>query len=114
MLRDRRGDSSASASSSNVRRGWSGLGIDAVDRDIADAGRLRAEPSGERRLMMAGESSRSSERRRAAVPRKSGLAKFDHLPCQPAVCARGIRVAWRKTVTGLPDQRRLAELAPSA
>src|ERR1035437_4286800 len=58
--------------------------------------RLRIAPSGERRLMTAGPSSRSSDRRRAAVARKSVLAKFDPLPCQltigpSRVGARGIR-----------------------
>ena len=39
----------------------------------------------DRRLTIAGESSRSSERRRAAAARKSVLAKFDHLPCKLAI-----------------------------
>src|SRR5690242_17144524 len=46
--------------------------------------------SGDRRLTMAGESSRSSDRRRAAAARKSGLAKVDHLPGKLAVRPRGL------------------------
>src|SRR5687768_14452706 len=53
----------------------------------------RSLPSGESRLNTAGDNSRSSARRRAAVLRKSGLAKFDNLPGEAAVRARGIRVA---------------------
>src|SRR3954451_2789206 len=48
---------------------------------------------GDIRLRIAGDSSRSSASLRAAVPRKSGLAKFDHLTCQPAVCARCLGIA---------------------
>ena len=40
--------------------------------------------------MIAGESSRSSDRRRAAAARKSVLAKFDHLPGKLAVRPRGL------------------------
>src|SRR6266540_1697621 len=58
---------------------------------------------------MAGESSRSSDRRRAAAARKSGLAKIDHLPSQLAVGTGSLRC------TGVhrdrpPGQWRLAEL----
>src|SRR6188508_2045920 len=65
-------------------------------------------PSGERRLRTAGESSRSSASRRAAVPRKSGLAKLDHLPREPTVSTRRIRVACVRRYRSA-DQRRLAE-----
>src|SRR4029078_12410440 len=43
---------------------------------------LRVGPSGDSRLTIAGESSRSSESRRAAAARKSGRAKVQQLPCQ--------------------------------
>src|SRR4051794_24759753 len=64
--------------------------------------------SGEMRLRIAGDSSRSSARRRAAVPRKSGLGKFDYLPCQPAVRARCFSVA-RVRRHRPADERCLAE-----
>src|SRR5262245_8616651 len=61
------------------------------------------------RLTIAGESSRSSDRRRAAAARKSGLAKVDHLPSEVAI---GPRRFGRAGVRGdRPSrQRRLAEL----
>ena len=46
--------------------------------------------SGDSRLTIAGGSSRSSESRRAAAARKSGLAKFDHLPGELAIGAGGL------------------------
>src|SRR6266550_4772217 len=52
---------------------------------------LRPECSELSSETIAGESSRSSERRRAATARKSGLAKVDHLPGELAVCASGFR-----------------------
>src|SRR5215213_1859263 len=67
-----------------------------------------ALPSGEMRLRMAGESSRSSASRRAAVPRKSGLAKLDHLPREPTVGTRRIRVAGVRRHRSA-DQRRFAQ-----
>src|SRR6478609_2809568 len=70
---------------------------------------LRPASSGLSRLMIAGESSLSSDRRRAAAARKSGLAKFDHLPGKVAVGAGGFR---RPGVRGdrTACKRRLAEL----
>src|SRR3954454_9401935 len=64
--------------------------------------------SAESRLTIAGESSRSSDRRRAAAARKSGLAKVDHLPGKTAIRLRGIRGAGiaRDGPTG---ERRLSE-----
>src|SRR5437899_8128887 len=58
---------------------------------------------------IAGESSRSSDSRRAATARKSGLAKFDHLPGELAVRASGFRGTGvgRDRPAG---QRRFAEL----
>src|SRR5215210_7614200 len=61
------------------------------------------------RLTIAGESSRSSESRRAAAARKSVLAKVDNLPRELAVCPSRVRVR------GIgrdrpPDQRCLAKL----
>src|SRR6266540_1986627 len=69
----------------------------------------RVGPSGERRLTIAGGSSRSSDRRRAAAARKSVRAKVDYLPREFAI--RACRVAG----TGVrrdrsPDERRLTEL----
>src|SRR3954467_8067664 len=64
--------------------------------------------SGEMRLRMAGDRSRSSASLRAAVPRKSGLAKFDHLPCQPTVCAGRLGVACVGSY-GSANERCLAE-----
>src|SRR3954470_17446602 len=57
---------------------------------------------------MAGERSRSSASRLAAVPRKSGLAKLDHLPCQPTISAGrfGIARIRRHRAT---DERSLAQ-----
>src|SRR6476620_2206137 len=54
---------------------------------------LRVGPSGDSRLTIAGESSRSSESRRAAAARKSGRAKVHHLPCQFTVRAGGFAAA---------------------
>src|SRR5712691_12540733 len=70
---------------------------------------LRPEWSELSRDTIAGESSRSSERRRAATARKSGLAKVDYLPGKLAVGASGFRCPGigRDRSTG---QRRLAEL----
>src|ERR1035437_1110392 len=76
--------SSSRADSSKTRRGFSGLA------SILSSGTLRTPlvlpPSAERRLTMDGESSRSSERRRAAYARKSGLAKFDDLLRELSEC----------------------------
>src|SRR3954451_1883304 len=65
--------------------------------------------SAESRLTIAGESSRSSERRRAAAARKSGLAKIDHLPSEIAVRPGGVGAAGigRDRPAG---KRRLTEL----
>src|SRR5438045_7384586 len=54
--------------------------------------RERPWRSFESRLTMAGESSRSSDRRRAAAARKSVRAKVNHLPRQLAIGASGVRV----------------------
>src|SRR4051794_35429106 len=88
-------------------RGWSGFD------SIRSRGTLRipagVSPSaGEMRLRMAGERSRSSASLRAAVPRKSGLAKFDHLPCQAAVCTGCLCIACVRS-NGPADEWSLAE-----
>src|SRR5687768_2865574 len=70
---------------------------------------LRVGESFDSRLTMAGESSRSSDRRRAAVARKSGRAKFDHLPREVAVGSRGVAASGVRRDRA-SDQRRLAEL----
>ena len=49
-----------------------GVGVDAVERDVADARRVAPAPSGESRLMMAGESS-ALLRRAAARPCRGNL-----------------------------------------
>src|ERR1035437_7043325 len=99
--------SSSSAASSNTRRGFSGL---ASTRSI---GMLRTPdvrpPSAERRLTMDGESSRSSERRRAAYARKSGLAKFDDLLRELSECPGSLGAA-RVGGNRATGQRRFAEL----
>ena len=64
--------------------------LDVVDRDDAGPRRDRVGLSGDSRLTMAGESSRSSDSRRAAAARKSVLAKVDHLPGKLAVGAGGL------------------------
>src|SRR4051794_41791484 len=65
--------------------------------------------SGVRRLTIAGESSVSSDRRRAAAARKSVRGKFDHLPGKVAINACRIAAACvRRDRT--PDQRSLSEL----
>src|SRR5436190_13162370 len=58
---------------------------------------------------MAGESSLSSERRRAAAARKSVLAKFDDLPGKLAIRSGGFRLA-RVNGDGSTDEGCLAEL----
>src|SRR5215211_998681 len=70
---------------------------------------LRPACSDDRRLTIAGESSRSSDRRRAAAARKSGLAKVNHLPGELAVGASGFRCA-RVRGDWPTGERRLAEL----
>src|SRR4051812_18068076 len=65
--------------------------------------------SGVKRLTMAGESSVSSDSRRAAAARKSVRGKFDHLPGKVAINARRIAAACvRRDRT--PDERSLSEL----
>ena len=85
------------------------VGLDAIDRD--DCGRRwrGAWSSGDSRLTMAGDSSRSSDSRRAAVARKSGLAKVDHLPGELAVGPRGVGGPGVRRDRSA-DERRLAEL----
>src|SRR3954451_8078462 len=70
---------------------------------------LRPMLSGERRLTIAGDSSRSSDSRRAAAARKSGLAKVDHLSSELAIGPSGLggTGVGRDRPTG---QRRLAQL----
>src|SRR4051812_35250406 len=58
---------------------------------------------------MAGESSRSSERRRAAAARKSDRAKVHHLSCELTVCPRGLAAAGIRRDRP-PDEGSLAEL----
>ncbi len=96
MLADADDASSSSVSESKARRGFWGLGS-MRSTGSTRTPRLRWDCSGESRLTIAGDSSRSSESRRAAAARKSVLAKFDHLPCQLAIRASGIRVRWRTT-----------------
>src|SRR5688572_11497327 len=100
--------SSSSVSWLNARRGCCGLESMRSTGTIRTP-TLRVGESFDSRLTMAGESSRSSDRRRAAVARKSGRAKFHHLPCEVAVCSRGVAASGvgRDRAS---DQRRLAEL----
>src|SRR5690349_17986975 len=101
--------SSSSDVASMARRGCSGLGL------IRSMSTLRTPPRGrpwrslDSRLTMAGESSRSSDRRRAAAARKSVLAKVDNLPCQLAVRARCLGAAGVGR-DRTADERRLAQL----
>src|SRR3954454_14615202 len=100
--------SSWSVSSLNASRGCSGfdsmrssgITLTPVERRVTSA---------ERRLTIAGGSSRSSDSRRAAAARKSVLAKFDHLPGERAI---GSGRLGRRRVRGdrPPDERGLAEL----
>src|SRR3954447_13373650 len=77
-------DSSWSASGSKTSLGWSGLGS-IRSTGIVRTPTVRPTLSELKRLTIAGESSRSSERRRAAAARKSGLAKVDDLPSELAI-----------------------------
>src|SRR2546423_700932 len=82
--------SSWSDSSSKTIRGCSGFGV------IRSTGTVRTPTvrpalSDVSRLTMAGESSRSSDSRRAAAARKSGLAKVDDLLCKAAIRPGGFR-----------------------
>src|SRR5664280_578029 len=99
--------SSSRADSSKTRRGFSGFA------SILSSGTLRTPlvrpPSAERRLTMDGESSRSSERRRAAYARKSGLAKFDDLLRELSECPGRLGAA-RVGGDRATGQRRLAQL----
>src|SRR5690349_22678288 len=81
---------------------WTGMTRTPVDRPTS-------ESSADSRLKMAGESSRSSDRRRAAAARKSGLAKVDHLPSKLAIRLRRDRAPGVRR-DGPADERRLAEL----
>src|SRR4029079_14136009 len=101
--------SSWRAASSKIVRGWSGFGsVRSSAIDLTPT--LRPECSEVSREMIDGESSRSSDRRRAATARKSGLAKVDHLPGELAIRASGFR---RAGIRGdrPAGQRRLSELA---
>src|SRR3954451_8349929 len=100
--------SSWSVSSLNASRGCSGfdsmrssgITLTPVERRVTSA---------ERRLTIAGGSSRSSDSRRAAAARKSVLAKIDHLPGEGAIGSG--RLGRRGVRGGRPaDQRRLTEL----
>src|SRR5665811_2499401 len=83
--------SSSRADASKTRRGFCGL---ASIRSIGTFRTPVVRPlSAERRLTMDGESSRSSERRRAAYARKSGLAKFDDLLRELSECPGGLGAA---------------------
>src|SRR2546425_8780027 len=76
---------------------------------------LRTPPRGrpwrslDRRLTIAGESSRSSDRRRAAAARKSVLAKVDNLPRELAVCPCRVRATGIRR-DGTPNEWCFAEL----
>src|SRR5919198_6102116 len=70
---------------------------------------LRPTRSELSRLTIAGDSSRSSDRRRAAAARKSGLAKVDHLPRELAIGSGGFGRS-RVGRDGTADEWRLAEL----
>src|SRR5712671_6931126 len=70
---------------------------------------LRPTLSDESRLMIDGESSRSSERRRAAAARKSGLAKIDHLPSKVAIVPGRVGLAGVRRDRP-PGERRFTEL----
>src|SRR4051794_28882925 len=100
--------SSSSVSGLNTRRGCSGLGSMWSIGTIRTP-TLRVGESGESRLTIAGESSRSSDRRRAAAARKSGRAKIHHLSRKLAIRARRVaRTGIRRDRP--PDEWRLAEL----
>src|SRR5206468_367924 len=101
-------ESSFNASSSKTMRGWPGFdSIRSIERILTPV--LRPALADERSFTIDGESSRSSDRRRAATARKSGLAKVDHLPGELAIRASSFRRSrvGRDRPTG---QRRLAEL----
>src|SRR5689334_14678222 len=100
--------SSSSVSWLNASRGCSGFGSIRSTWTMRTP-TLRVGPSGESRLTMAGESSRSSESRRAAAARKSGRAKVHHLPCQFTVRAGGFAAA-SVGRDRPPDERSLTEL----
>src|SRR5687768_4234781 len=88
-------------------RGCSGFGVMRSSGTLrTPAGRSLA--SGEISDRMAGERSRSSASRRAAVPRKSGLAKLDYLPRETAIGPRRFRVSGVRR-DGSADERCLAE-----
>src|SRR3990172_4727393 len=101
--------SSSRVAWSIVRRGCSGFGVIRSTSTMRTPPRDRPWRSLESRLTIAGESSRSSDSRRAAAARKSVLAKFDHLPSKLAIgpCDLGVPgVGGDRTA----DQRRFAEL----
>src|SRR4051812_16109632 len=81
--------SSSSVTESNANRGCCGFGVIRSTGMFRTPPRLRPWRSFESRLTIAGESSRSSESRRAAAARKSVLAKVDHLSRQLAIRASG-------------------------
>src|SRR6185369_10130879 len=81
-------ESSWRASASKTIRGWPGFdSMRSIDRTLTPV--VRPAFSDDSRETMAGESSRSSDSRRAATARKSGLAKVDYLPGELAIGARG-------------------------
>src|SRR5439155_10121589 len=80
------------ASGSKTMRGWPGFDS-ILSTAITLIPVVRPAFSDESRLTIAGESSRSSDRRRAAAARKSSLAKVDHLPSELAIRASGLRRA---------------------
>src|SRR3954447_21596774 len=102
-------ESSWSVSSSNARRGCSGFDAIWSTGIIRTPPRARPWRSFDSRLTMAGESSLSSESRRAAAARKSVLAKFDHLPGKLSIRSRRFGLA-RVHRDRSADERRFPEL----
>src|SRR4051795_6512598 len=99
--------SSSSAWGSKTIRGCSGLGSMLSTWTIRTP-TDRVGLSGFSRLTIAGESSVSSDRRRAAAARKSVRGKFDHLPGKVAIDACGVAPAGVGRDRS-PDQRSLSE-----
>src|SRR3954471_3949472 len=100
--------SSSSACGSKTIRGCSGFGSMWSTWTMRTPIE-RVGLSGVKRLTMAGESSVSSDSRRAAAARKSVRGKFDHLPGKVAINARRIAAA-RVRRDRTPDQRSFSEL----
>src|SRR5438093_1573729 len=94
---------------SKTSRGCSGFGVMRSTSTLRTPPRGRPWRSFERRLTIAGESSRSSDRRRAAAARKSVRAKVDYLPRELAIGPSRVRATGVRC-DGASDERRLAEL----